>query len=173
MRLNKVIANQVTRKVLELPEFKSAASISIFLSMPNKEISTRDVVVKALEQDKKVFIPYIHADFPKSKSKVMDMLRLRDRKDLDALEPDAWGIPSLPPDGVEGRENALGGRGVRGPTSDTAECCLDLIFMPALAFDVEANRLGHGKGFYDKYISRLPDRPRLGLSRSSCVVHCD
>lgn len=134
--------------------------------MPNKEISTRDIVVKALEQDKKVFIPYIHPESPGSKSKVMDMLRLRDRKDLESLKPDAWGIPSLTLDGIEDRENAMGGKGVRGPTSVTADRHLDLVLMPALAFDVERNRLGHGKGFYDRYISSLPSRPHLGSCRN-------
>lgn len=29
---------------------------------------------------------------------------------------------------------------------------LDLILVPAVAFDASFNRLGHGKGFYDRYI---------------------
>ena len=31
----------------------------------------------------------------------------------------------------------------------------DLIFIPLLAFDKEKNRLGYGKGFYDKYLNKI------------------
>ena len=34
-------------------------------------------------------------------------------------------------------------------------CKSGLIFMPGMAFDQSNNRLGHGKGFYDKYISHI------------------
>lgn len=29
------------------------------------------------------------------------------------------------------------------------------MFMPGLAFDQHRNRLGHGKGYYDRYIARI------------------
>ena len=31
----------------------------------------------------------------------------------------------------------------------------DIVLVPLLAFDKEKNRLGYGKGFYDKYLKRL------------------
>lgn len=127
--------------------------------MPNREVSTTEIVLDALRKDKKVFIPYIYSSKEDPKSKVMDMLRLKDEADLQGLKPDAWGIPSLSPEGVEHRENALGGLGLSSSvltSSDRPE--IDLIFMPGMAFDNLNHRLGHGKGFYDKYISRLQQR---------------
>lgn len=35
---------------------------------------------------------------------------------------------------------------------------LDLIFVPGLLFDLAGNRLGKGKGYYDKLISELDER---------------
>lgn len=32
---------------------------------------------------------------------------------------------------------------------------LEVVIVPGLAFDTFGNRLGHGKGFYDRFISRL------------------
>ncbi len=32
---------------------------------------------------------------------------------------------------------------------------LDLVFVPALAADINLNRLGYGKGFYDRFLSSL------------------
>jgi len=124
--------------------------------MPGREVSTLAIVIDALRYGKKVFVPYIHSETSAGKSKVMDMLRLKDEADLQSLEPDAWGIPSLSAKGLDDRENALGGYGVPGPEpSGSLPANLDLIFMPGTAFDTSNNRLGHGKGFYDRYLSRI------------------
>lgn len=145
----------MTRKATQLPEYVNAKSISIFLAMPGREISTMDIVHDAFSQGKQVFIPYIYS-IAGSRTKNMHMLRLRDEDDLKNLKPDSWGIPSLSPDGIESRENALGGKGISTESLTVgASSRLDLIFMPGMAFDRLNNRLGHGKGFYDKYISQV------------------
>lgn len=152
----KISAALVTKKVLTMPEYQNARLISIFLSMPGKEISTTDIVLNALRGGKKVFIPYIHSTNDDPKSKIMDMLRLKDEEDLRSLKPDAWGIPSLSSDDVAKRENAKGGVGLFDTTSlAESDAGLDLLFMPGMAFDTRNNRLGHGKGFYDRYLSEL------------------
>lgn len=124
--------------------------------MPGREVSTSTIVIDALRRGKKVFVPYIHSQTGCEKSKTMDMLRLKDESDLRSLKPDAWGIPSLSREGIDRRENALGGKGIAEVDSATERCAkLDLIFMPGMAFDSSNNRLGHGKGFYDRYLSRI------------------
>lgn len=121
--------------------------------MPRGEVSTRDIVLHALNDGKAVFVPYLHTG-ESPKSKVMDMLQLQDRDDFDSLKPDAWGIPSLSRNSVDGRRNALGGMGILNYALDGQRGSpnLDLIFMPAVAFDRSHHRLGHGKGFYDRYL---------------------
>ena len=42
---------------------------------------------------------------------------------------------------------------------------IDVVFVPLLAFDKQGNRVGYGKGFYDKFLSRCkPDVVKIGLS---------
>lgn len=42
---------------------------------------------------------------------------------------------------------------------------IDVVFVPLLAFDVKGNRVGYGKGFYDKFLSQCkPDTIKIGLS---------
>lgn len=42
---------------------------------------------------------------------------------------------------------------------------LQLIFIPLLAFDLKGNRIGYGKGFYDRFLSTCkPDSVKVGLS---------
>ncbi len=39
----------------------------------------------------------------------------------------------------------------------------DLVFVPGLAFDLNGNRVGYGKGFYDRYL-RTHKIPAIGLA---------
>ncbi|MCX6317034.1 MAG: 5-formyltetrahydrofolate cyclo-ligase [Bacteroidetes bacterium] len=50
-----------------------------------------------------------------------------------------------------------------GPEISPAEC--DLVIVPLLAFDEDGYRVGYGKGYYDKFLSRCrPDCLKLGFS---------
>ncbi|MEM6515599.1 MAG: 5-formyltetrahydrofolate cyclo-ligase [Bacteroidota bacterium] len=42
---------------------------------------------------------------------------------------------------------------------------IDVVFVPLLAFDKKGNRIGYGKGFYDRFLSECnPDILKIGLS---------
>jgi 5-formyltetrahydrofolate cyclo-ligase len=42
---------------------------------------------------------------------------------------------------------------------------IDVVFVPLLAFDKKGNRVGYGKGFYDKFLSECnPETIKIGLS---------
>ncbi|MFK7832890.1 MAG: 5-formyltetrahydrofolate cyclo-ligase [Winogradskyella sp.] len=42
---------------------------------------------------------------------------------------------------------------------------LEVVFMPLLAFDKIGNRVGYGKGFYDRFLAECqPDTIKIGLS---------
>ena len=42
---------------------------------------------------------------------------------------------------------------------------IDVVFVPLLAFDLKGNRVGYGKGFYDKFLSHCkPETIKIGLS---------
>lgn len=57
--------------------------------------------------------------------------------------------------------------GIHEPVSGNvvSESEIDLIFVPLLAFDETGNRVGYGKGFYDKFLTKCrPDAIKVGLS---------
>ncbi len=67
--------------------------------------------------------------------------------DRTVLEHSRWGIPE-PTDGE--------------PVSAQE---LDVVFVPLLAFDIHGNRVGYGKGFYDRFLHECrADALKIGLS---------
>ncbi|RDA87394.1 hypothetical protein CP532_7034, partial [Ophiocordyceps camponoti-leonardi (nom. inval.)] len=146
------------------PPYRDAARISLFLSMPGAEVQTDAIVRHALGCGKRVFVPYLHKPSPDvsdAPARVMDMVDLADLDDYEGLKPDRWGIPSVDPTTVSRRRHALAG-------SPDARSVLDLMLLPGVAFDFDdsgrVRRLGHGRGFYDFFLSRyLPAHPSLVL----------
>src|SRR5690554_2150930 len=67
--------------------------------------------------------------------------------DNTIIKKNQWNIPE-PVDGI---------------TIDTQK--LDVIFVPLLAFDLKGNRVGYGKGFYDRFLKTCrKDALKIGLS---------
>ncbi|KAJ6123546.1 5-formyltetrahydrofolate cyclo-ligase [Penicillium samsonianum] len=137
-------SSAATTKFLSLPEYQNAKSIAVYLSMPSGELSTTGIVKDALQRGKNVYIPYIHTQ---DKTSIMDMLALGSMSEFESLQLDKWGIPSLLSTQIEGRPNGL----TQG---------LDLIVMPGMAFDHGFRRLGHGKGYYDHFLTRYSTSTR-------------
>ena len=128
-------SDEVVKAVLRLPQYQASRRISVFLSMPDKEVQTRGIVLDALNSGKTVFVPYTKRGNPH-----MRMYRLDNVQDYESLDANNWGIPSMPEDTLARRE--------------VGDKDLELILVPAVAFSSKTlDRLGHGKGFYDRFIS--------------------
>ena len=67
--------------------------------------------------------------------------------DSTKIKVNDWGIPE-PVDGIE---------------IDPSK--IDVVFIPLLVFDENGNRIGYGKGFYDRFLSQCkPEVIKVGLS---------
>uniref|UniRef100_A0A7S4JL58 5-formyltetrahydrofolate cyclo-ligase n=2 Tax=Paramoeba aestuarina TaxID=180227 RepID=A0A7S4JL58_9EUKA len=71
----------------------------------------------------------------------MKFVRVEGKEDLESFVKNKWGIPE-PPNPDE-REDIYSSGGH-----------LDLILCPGLGFDTQNQRLGRGKGYYDRYIQK-------------------
>ena len=144
-------SKRVTELLLSLPEYKEATSLCLYLSMEG-EFQTRELVRDAL-LSKTVFVPRV------VDKEHMVMLQVFSVSDVENLAKSKWGIPE--PDFVlDGRR-----RVEACDIADPLASALSLVVVPAVAFDAQRRRLGHGRGYYDRYLAALSAaRARSGLS---------
>ncbi|XP_030046336.1 5-formyltetrahydrofolate cyclo-ligase [Microcaecilia unicolor] len=130
----------LTQKVTEHSKYLQAERIAVFLSMQKEEVHTEEIIRDIFQHGKVCFIPRY-----KPGSDHMDMVRLASLEEVYSLPLTSWNIRQ--PAEEDAREEALCTGG------------LDLMLVPGLAFDKYGNRLGRGKGYYDRYLQRCRLHP--------------
>jgi 5-formyltetrahydrofolate cyclo-ligase len=145
-------SNQVFHQLFNLPQYQSSSNIGFFLSMPYSEIQTRDAISQMICKDgKTLYVPRVGLDFECCD---MDLIRCEISDDgktqtttsatnyelfYDHWPKNKWGIPEPPSNNTK----------VATPGD------IDLLIVPGLAFDFNRHRLGHGKGYYDRFIAKI------------------
>jgi 5-formyltetrahydrofolate cyclo-ligase len=132
-----------------LPTFASCRSASVYLPMDGgNEISTWPIVSDLLSRGARVAIPKVSGPNPTD----MKMLLVADLEQARSFPRNKWGIPEPSAAMVATMEDA------------TESSDLSVLLVPAVAFDARCGRLGHGRGFYDAFISRQRALTRPGGS---------
>ncbi len=125
------------------PKLAAAKAVSVYLAMPAAECRTLPLLSSLFEQDKAVYVPLCEGAKPQD----MRMVRMPTLDHIAALPRNSWGIPEPAADSPHTPAHEL----------------VDLVVVPAVAFDRRRYRLGHGRGYYG-----TPRRPH----RSS-TCRCD
>ncbi|KAI0247721.1 5-formyltetrahydrofolate cyclo-ligase [Lactifluus subvellereus] len=133
-------SSAIVGRVLSAPWFSKATTISCYLSMPTGEVDTSAIVTAILNSGKNLFVPKVDPTLPGG----MDLLRIQDEDDLRSLPSGVWGIKEPT---FQYRETP------RMKATDEDSHPLDVILIPGVAFDRSLGRLGHGKGYYDRFLS--------------------
>ncbi len=132
----------IAKKALSLKEVLEAENVGSYISFRN-EVSTLGLISGLVAAGKKVFVPY------------MDYGKIEFTRFVSAQElaPSYYGVQE-PATKIPADLSTIG-----------------VFFVPGLAFDKNGNRIGWGKGFYDKFFSahRLKGA-RIGLAFDFQVV---
>lgn len=131
-------SEKIKNQLLGLGQFQNAQNVSIYLSMP-KEVQTYPILQEMLNQQKRVCIPCVTG----KERGDMKMMPLVSIDEYNGFKMSNWGIPEPELDLVNSRDDMA--------TSGD----LDLVLMPGCAFDLNRNRLGHGKGYYDTFLEKV------------------
>jgi len=59
--------------------------------------------------------------------------------------------------------------GIPEPSGEEATS-LDLILVPGVAFDRQGNRIGMGKGYYDRFLAKQKNVLKIGLAFSEQIL---
>ena len=131
----------IRRKVFRLEAFRRATTVCCYVALPY-EVQTWRMIEEMLKRGKRVAVPVTHR-----RAKRLSLCEVRDP--AQELAPGAFGV--FEP--IAGRR-----RPVRLKE-------LDLLLVPGLAFDRRGHRLGHGHGYFDRLLSRVPETtPTVGLA---------
>ncbi len=120
----------IQEKVLSMKQYRCAQSVFLYVST-DKEPSTLRILRHALQSGKSVYVP-------KCVSR-REMLAVRIHGPGE-LQPGTWGIPE--------------------PINRTEEIkadALDLILVPCVCASLDGKRLGHGAGYYDRFLAGKAD----------------
>lgn len=119
----------VQEKLLRTKVFKKAKAVMFYIGL-GKEVDTADMIKAARLLGKIVTVPVC-------------------MKDKMMIEPHVL---------EDGAGFKVGPYGIREPAKASPVHLkdLDLVIVPGLAFDKKGRRLGRGKGYYDRFLSRLP-----------------
>ncbi len=135
---------KIKDKLIGLSEFKAANKILLYAAFRN-EVDTADLIRHCISSRKITVLPKV--------DKKNNELKLYEIKDISELSSGYLGIPE--PDVSEDR------------------LCLiedmEIIIVPGVAFDEDCGRLGYGKGFYDKLLSKVRSKI-IGLAYEEQIV---
>ncbi|MBK5200429.1 MAG: 5-formyltetrahydrofolate cyclo-ligase [Spirochaetaceae bacterium] len=130
----------IINKVLENDKYKNCKTLLIYYPMGN-EVNTISLIEKALENNKTVALPKIVKDemvFIKIKTDWTSHLSLSSYK---IQEPNMNEV-----------------------IKDFNNQCL--MIVPNLALAIDLSRIGHGKGYYDKFLKDKTNIFKIGICRS-------
>ena len=116
----------ITSKIMENETFKNAKLIGIYKSLKS-EVNTDELIKQSISNGKEVALPRVE----NNELQFYKITSLNDK-----LIKSKFGVEE-PTKNIEKRVNK----------ND-----IDLIIVPGLCFDNEKNRLGFGKGYYDRFL---------------------
>ena len=142
---NQAGAEQITRcsglifhRVAAMEEFRTADTIFAYMDCRN-EVQTGGLIRAAWEQGKRVAVPKVFGDR-------MEFFYI---ESFDQVTPGCFQVPEP-----------------SGALEYLARDEKALILMPGVAFDLYRNRVGYGKGYYDRYLGAHPGHPTIALAFS-------
>jgi 5-formyltetrahydrofolate cyclo-ligase len=122
-------SNVIINQLFQTEAFRQSGLVHTYVSMNSRrEVNTEPLIEYILESDKRLFVPITNME--------AGTLSHGELTDISELETNKWGVR----ESRQSRELDLE--------------ALDMIIVPMAAADRKGNRLGYGKGFYDRFLAQ-------------------
>lgn len=129
------MSSPVIRQLLANGHVLSSHTVLLYYSLPD-EVFTHVLADKLSAMGKRVLLPVVTDE---------SHMELREYAGRAGMVPGAYGI--MEP---------------QGPRFTDAGA-IDLAIVPGMGFDPQGNRLGRGKGYYDRMLASMPNAYRIGV----------
>ena len=134
----------IASHVSAMPTFLDSRTVMLYLALP-QEVQTESLLAECHRKAKRVVVPAVT------------------KQGLVAAQ--------MPPGPAELRPGRFG---ILEPATETAAISpndIDCVLVPGIAFDGRGARLGFGKGYYDRFLCRLPAATHIcGLAFALQIV---
>ena len=127
----------VLSRLADQESFRKAKIILMYYSLPD-EVNTHTFIDEMTALGKTVLLPVV------KDSEKMEIREYSGRKDL-----------------TEGSFHILEPTGKLFPPERYKE--IEVGVIPGMSFDVKGNRLGRGKGYYDRFLKKVPTMFKIGI----------
>ena len=139
-------SSRIAGRLMAYDSYQRAGTVFFYCSK-DREVQTRDLIEKALQDGKKVVLPLCLEGSDLQARYIRNLFR-------DCTEG-AWGL----------MEPAL------DRTREARIEDVDLLIVPGIAFDLKGQRMGWGKGYFDRFLKRLrPGQLKIGLAFEAQVA---
>ena len=128
-------SSEIIKRLINTKEYQKSKVIALYSNI-SSEVETKELIKISLE-NKKVVLPKINKD------NTMDFYEIKCLKDLEI------GTFNIKEPKVKNKK----------PIKKEE---IDLMIIPGICFDKSKNRIGYGKGYYDKYLSNTNIK-KIGL----------
>ncbi len=134
---------QIADRVCRLWQYRQNSVLLTYVSTPI-EVDTRELITRALSDGKRVAVPRCVPD-----TRMMEFYFI---DSLEDLKPGSFGVLEPKPD----------------PQKKLVDFSHGLCLVPAFSYDWDGFRLGYGKGYYDRFLSRFEGNI-VGICYSECI----
>lgn len=138
-------SQKIIERLKENELFRKAEIILHYVSYDN-EVFTHDMIKDQISKGKTVFVPI--------SNKEDNTLILSKLSNWNDLEKGAYGI-------LEPKKTKI---------KEIKSEKIEIIIVPGLGFDKKGNRIGHGKGYYDRLLKKYNSSISIGLAFNFQIV---
>ena len=131
---------QIFSKFIHLPEFESAKSLLIYINIDD-EAETRRLIDFAINRNKSVYIPFI------------------EEQEIGLFQ----GWEKL-------NEKKVNDKRFLEPQEKVKDVVIDCAIVPIVGFDKKLNRLGYGKGWYDRFLKKNKQCFKIGVAYDEQLI---